>query len=1002
MLVFAGPGTGKTETLARRFASLVAGDKVDPSRIVVLTFSRRAADEMRERILLRLRQRLNRELAVTELFIDTFHAFCSRLLDADAPRIRHEDLLTPVRERLLFERIIVDEAPPLLYFSAARDSQRFAVDALNFIAQLKGQGVSADRLVALAADDRALRDLALVYRALERARAEKGLRDFRDLVIDAVDALGRPDSAARAWLARRRFRHVLVDEFQDSDGVQLRLLQAMADVAVDDAVEAPEFCFVGDVNQSIYRFRGAMPDNVERARRDFQCVELKLATNRRSAQAVLDVANRAPRLQPGSLTEAEDASRPGSVALRLCETCEDEIDAVCDCIAGELAAGTPAREIAVLLRQAEPYQLAISQGLARRGIMVAPNAETGFAQDVLIDAVATALRLLEGEQPKRLWLRLLANPLLGYSARAINMAFDEARRRHIEDPAAALRPAFGDFVAAWRRCKDARRGGDLVGLVRTIVRELRLLDAAAAAQPPMGYDPLASPARLAELLTAARDFAESPRREERDRTARFVERLDEILGLLTSSYQPPAANEDGVRVMTIHAAKGLEFTFVAIPQLLDGVLPAALRSYPLLSRRSLARLRDAGVRLFADPDGALLEESSLWYVALTRAKTTVLATAPRRDAEDVELQLSPFAGSIDTRSDTFAADPSFGSPVRSLIPENLARPIPPAERRMTIVSIDRLSPSAIQRYVSCPRRFFYQDIVRLPEDGDKDAASYGTALHAALRRFHDQVRDFSTPFDDAIKTRHKRGLRELLHEELAALACSLGIPPDSGLMRYEQAMLGRQLDRYVECLALEAAAHPFAVLECEKDVEYAVNGLRIAGTVDRVDRQAGGGLAIRDYKSGKFKRAGAAELAKALAQIDAGTRLYGNASRNLAIQTLLYVPGVEAAFGEPVKRADYIYLRGKETPRHGEDGTSTCVDSIAIAEDDAERVRLGADTFVTPADVRRVTEEIAAGIAAECLSGELTAFDTALDPETCRFCSYTRVCSGAGTIAFRG
>src|SRR5579864_843606 len=105
LLVFAGPGTGKTETLARRFASLVA-DGIKPSQILMLTFSRRAADEMRDRVILRLRQLRATPLAVPELFVKTFHSFCGRLLEGDNARVAECNLLTPVKERLLWRKVM--------------------------------------------------------------------------------------------------------------------------------------------------------------------------------------------------------------------------------------------------------------------------------------------------------------------------------------------------------------------------------------------------------------------------------------------------------------------------------------------------------------------------------------------------------------------------------------------------------------------------------------------------------------------------------------------------------------------------------------------------------------------------------------------------------------------------------------------------------------------------------------------------------------------------------
>ncbi|MBV8282878.1 MAG: ATP-dependent helicase, partial [Candidatus Eremiobacteraeota bacterium] len=427
-LVFAGPGTGKTETLARRFASLVVDDGVDPGAILVLTFSRRAAEQMLERIVLRLRERTGRELAVGELFVRTFHSFCARLLDGDGPRFRERDLLTPVKERLLWKEVAA-RAPLRSFEDDVRSSPSFAADALNLIAQLKGAGTSPADVARAAASDPRLTDIATLYAALDADRKRLGLSDFRDLVTDALAELARADSPASRWLRERGgFRHILVDEFQDSDRLQLRLLEVLAG---DDRLRerpVPEICFVGDFNQSIYRFRGASPENIEAARDRFACVQLTLQTNRRSAQAILDVANRTPRLDPASLTHAEHHDATGSVRLVRAPSQDAEIALVGDAIARLVAAGTQPREIAVLLRVSEPYTTRLVNLLEARGIPVAARPGAGFLEDPAVAAVLAALRLLDALDDHDAWSRLLTNPVIGFRTLSVRVAFDLARR----------------------------------------------------------------------------------------------------------------------------------------------------------------------------------------------------------------------------------------------------------------------------------------------------------------------------------------------------------------------------------------------------------------------------------------------------------------------------------------------------------------------------------------------------------------------------------------------
>lgn len=1003
-LVFAGPGTGKTETLARRFASLVVDDGIDPGAILVLTFSRRATEGMLDRILLRLRERTGAELAVSELFVKTFHSFCSRLLDGDGLRFRERDLLTPIKERLLWKGVTA--RVPLRSFDAdVRTSPAFASDALNLIAQLKGQGITPAELARVAGHDARLSDIVALYRALDDDRVRLRFSDFRDLVSDALAALAQPESPASRWLRERGgFRHILVDEFQDSDKLQLQLLQRLAGEDRAQPNPTPEICFVGDFNQSIYRFRGATPENIAAVRDEFRCDELTLRTNRRSAQAILEVANRTPRLDPASLTAAEDPAVAGSVLLERAFSPDAEVTRICQFVEERIAAGTPPREIAVLLRVSEPYTSRIVDGLDARGISVAARPGAGFLEDPAVGAVLTTMRLLGDVENKTLWTSLLTNPVIGFRAVSVRMAFDAARRAGIGYPISALQanPPFGvrpfdGFLASWRRIEREAKTADAATLIASIARDFDLLGPVRTGSTPPGWDPRSSPARLGVLAEAAADLETTSQALGSGRVgpARFVADIEEIAGLLNDPADIPPAESEGVRVMSIHAAKGLEFDVVVVPQALDGVLPQRDRGHALLPSASLRALRWISATLFAGVEEAFQEECSLWYVALTRARREVLVTAAEADADDIELPLSPFARLVGP----VTPSPNGEAP-SGVIASARTRPATPQvreefeavqPRRPLTHLVDHLSPSTVETYLTCPRRFFYSQVLRLAPEIDEESTLLGNVIHRVLAEFHEHERDFTSAADlETRAARWRTALLALIEPVAAPIAQRGGLSLDGSFMRYQHALARTYLTRYVALLAQEVSTAPFAVLACELPLDADIGGVRLRGRADRVDRLAEGGLAIRDYKSGASRPKTATAVRTALARLDRGEPLAGDVPKGLNLQTLLYIPGVEAAYGEPVVRVEYLYFRGKKN-----EGKQIEADTIAIIDGD-EPVSPSA---LTRGEVERVQTELAAAVALALADGRVSAFSTALDVETCRFCDFTHACPGALAVA---
>jgi hypothetical protein len=245
-----------------------------------------------------------------------------------------------------------------------------------------------------------------------------------------------------------------------------------------------------------------------------------------------------------------------------------------------------------------------------------------------------------------------------------------------------------------------------------------------------------------------------------------------------------------------------------------------------------------------------------------------------------------------------------------------------------------------------------------------------------------------TGFPDGPPTRCGASISDLVAGTL--MFSGIGTRGSSPLARFENEDLERKLYEYAELLAAEAARHPFHVVARELPVSSTLGGLTIHGRVDRVDRLTTGELVIRDYKAGRTHGALGGALRRAFERIDAGEQLYGDAPKGLNLQTLLYIPGVEAHLGAPVRAIEYVYFRGK-----GSEDSAVLFERTQIVDDEGAG---DGDDVLTRADVDRARLQIAARIALLCSDGEMTAFTTTVDEQLCAFCDFERICPGAGSI----
>ncbi|MFO1539593.1 MAG: ATP-dependent helicase [Chloroflexota bacterium] len=877
LLVTAGPGTGKTEVVTRRIAWLIASGRARPAEILALTFTERAAAEMQARVDLLV------PYGRADTAIHTFHAFGDRIVRAHAhllglpedPRVLGPGEVRAVLRDELFSlglRRLMPLGDPARELDALADAIARAKDAGLTAADLEDAAGAADARAesleqamgadAQDADDAAVlreeaavaREVAGAWRRYADALRERGCMDFSDQVVLAERLLAGHPTVADATV--RRFRYVLVDEGQDTDVVQARLLERIAPHG--------NVTIVGDADQAIYAFRGAGSGaSALRAPGGRPARHVILRRNHRSRAPILAAAHRTILHQGTERTVARDGDdrplvavrrgrRPAPVRVHAFRTAAEEADAVVAEIAAGIAAGRGARDYAILVRthaDARPFRRALDVA----GIAWTGSDGSGLARSPEARALAVLLRAVaDPEDDAALYGVLTADPWRVDDGRlSTHVARARATHRPLlevltavasgDEPAdAPLRTAgLGaalDLLASLVRRSHRRPAEEIVhGWLRESGRLAEMAARAAAGDDA----PVLRTARLLEVIRGHGEIATDSR----------LAFLLPVFDGLIADLPDPAAEADGpapdaVSVLTVHRAKGLEFPVVFLTGCVDGRFPSRDRGERIPLPRSLRT--DALDRAAA----TLQEERRLFYVALTRARDVLVLTwselagseggRRRRPspflAEAVDL---PPVGPTGARADAALAAIAAG-----------AAEAPPETPVRLGVTGAPLGVTDVDEVLACPLRYHLGRRVGLPEPAHH-ARSVGRALHAALAAW--KVATLTGDADPATTARavldrtwRNEGFLSRAHEEARFAAAH------AALERAVTAEAG-MADR--ETVAVE---QPFAV---------EIAGVALRGRYDRIDRTDGGEIVV-DYKSGAVRDARhATERARASTQL---------------------------------------------------------------------------------------------------------------------------------------
>jgi DNA helicase-2/ATP-dependent DNA helicase PcrA len=617
LLVVAGAGSGKTRVLTRRIAWLVSQRGAHPGSILAITFTNKAAAEMKERVeeLVGPRARL--------MWVSTFHSACVRILRKEIDKLGYKSSFT------IYDTADSKRLMSMVVKDLDLDPKRYQPGAiLHWVSAHKNE-LRTPEEVAADTHNKFEEAYSAAYARYQARLREANALDFDDILTHTVDLLATFPEVRESY--RRRFRHVLVDEYQDTNHAQYALIhQLCADELEESSVDAPvervapaELMVVGDADQSIYAFRGANIRNILDFEQDFpNATSILLEQNYRSTQTILNAANSVIGHNQGRKPK-NLWSDAGAGAMIVGYVADDERDEA-RFVSGEIDtltdAGSRPGDVAVFYRTNAQSRV-FEEVFVRLGMPYRVVGGVRFYERREVRDALAYLRMLVNPDDEVSLRRILNTPKRGIGDRAVECVTSYAARERItfweglrhadQAPGLVTRSlvAIQGFVALVEELQSMVEAGERADVVlESVLARSGYLDELEASDDPQDGTRLEN---LAELVAVAREFSDDPvagpSADPTDVDAGIVtpglsDFLERVALVADTDQIPdaPRADDGGmVTLMTLHTAKGLEFPTVFLTGLEDGVFPHS---------RSL------------DDGGELEEERRLAYVGLTRAR----------------------------------------------------------------------------------------------------------------------------------------------------------------------------------------------------------------------------------------------------------------------------------------------------------------------------------------------------------------------------------------------
>ena len=927
LLIIAGAGTGKTTVITNKIAYIIEQKLAKPSEILALTFTDKASEEMAERVDKLL------PYGVFDMWISTFHSFCDRILGENGLDIglpTNYRLINTTESWLLMKKNLY--ALNLDYYRPKGNETQCIHALIKLFSRLKDENITPEEYHAyaeglLANQDttmgdessqlemRRIKETADAYFQYEQLLLDNNFLDFGDLIFYVNKLFVQRPNIREKY--QKQFKYILIDEFQDTNLAQYNLIKLLR---ADNMITV-----VGDDDQAIYKFRGASVSNILNFKNDFpDSREIVLTKNYRSTQEILDTAynfiqnNNPDRLeyqlnnpdeyykQHGALVEkinkklVATRENSGTVALITAQTEEEEVQKVIATIIELMQKqGITYNDIALLVRANKTAESYI-KALEIAHIPYIRVANTGlYKQELVADIIAYGRILFDRADASSL-VRVFLSPLCALETEELlNLTYIAKKKSS----------TFYEMLNTIRALpKISEKTAQSIEHLFSLIREHATQAQTLSVQEMLIK--IITDLKIREYLIELEQKKPQKGRETIEYVRQFIEKAgnfallyeDKSLhGFITHIDMEREAGDSGalgenlqeqgpesVKVMTIHASKGLEFSYVFIPQLVIG-------RFPSIGRSDLIELPDVLLQtreILPEGDPHIQEERRLLYVGLTRAKDGVFLSAAESYGGKRLKKPSQFlfeTGLLKDKNATTPTKSAHATPAfliqsaldeTKLNGEKFSYPVP-----------QKFSYSQIAAFNICPLQYKYQFVLRIPQDKGRGTFSFGRTMHNTLLELFKLTKARSGTVQESLfsvnSERNNQSIVTL--DEIYGIYRTHWIDEwyESQDQKQQYYKAGQKILKEFYDRHKDSWPNPWYL---EKDFTVTFEGIRLKGRIDRIDKVGDNNgvplVEIVDYKTGKYKE-----------------KLY----KNDKIQLLIYQIALEDQGLKPVNLR-YYYL----------------------------------------------------------------------------------------------